>query len=127
LIRLRAADSTTIVTPMEDFAAALGTAGEAAGVTRQTVSSWVNHHPGFQAALNARRRELLDRRADAIRHADGLALSLVVDALDRGDVEVAARWLQARRLSEVDTARIGPVDVQAVVQTRVDALRMAAG
>ena len=43
----------------------LGSAAEAAGVTRQTVSSWVNHHPGFQAVLNVRRREILDQRADA--------------------------------------------------------------
>ena len=27
-------------------------------VTRQTVSEWLNHHPGFQAALNSRRQEL---------------------------------------------------------------------
>src|SRR5712691_11063017 len=32
--------------------------GKALEVTRQTVSEWFNHHPGFQAALNSRRQEL---------------------------------------------------------------------
>jgi len=27
---------------------------KAVEVTRQTVSEWLNHHPGFQAALNSR-------------------------------------------------------------------------
>ncbi len=27
-------------------------------VTRQTVSEWLNHHPGFQAALHSRRQGL---------------------------------------------------------------------
>ena len=27
-------------------------------VTRQTVSEWLNHHPGFQAVLHSRRQEL---------------------------------------------------------------------
>jgi hypothetical protein len=30
---------------------------DAIAVTRQTVSGWVNHHAGFQAALNKRRQE----------------------------------------------------------------------
>jgi hypothetical protein len=31
---------------------------QAIEVSRQTVSEWLNHHPGFQAALNSRRQEL---------------------------------------------------------------------
>jgi hypothetical protein len=36
-------------------------------VTRQTVSEWRNHHPGFQAALNSRRQELWVGMTDALR------------------------------------------------------------
>jgi hypothetical protein len=36
-------------------------------VTRQTVSEWLNHHPGFQAALNRRRQELWAGMTDALR------------------------------------------------------------
>jgi hypothetical protein len=37
-------------------------------VTRQTVSEWLNHHPGFQAALNRRRQELWVGMTDALRN-----------------------------------------------------------
>jgi hypothetical protein len=36
-------------------------------VTRQTISEWLNHHPGFQAALNRRRQELWAGMTDALR------------------------------------------------------------
>ena len=36
-------------------------------VTRQTVSEWLNHHPGFEAALNSRRRELWNGMTDTLR------------------------------------------------------------
>ena len=36
-------------------------------VTRQTVSEWLNHHPGFQAALNSRRQELWAGMTDTLR------------------------------------------------------------
>jgi hypothetical protein len=35
------------------------TTAERVGVARQTVSEWRNQHPGFQAALNRRREELM--------------------------------------------------------------------
>jgi hypothetical protein len=39
----------------------------ALGVGRPAVSDWVNHHPGFQAALNSRRQELWDGMIDTLR------------------------------------------------------------
>ena len=67
-------DSLKGITPtMEiaiDLLAAGATATAAAAaveVTRQTVSGWKNRHPGFQAALNLRRFELIAgaRRQDS--------------------------------------------------------------
>ena len=42
-------------------------AAVALGVTRETVSGWVNHHPPFLAALNARRQEASDGMVDTLR------------------------------------------------------------
>ena len=53
------------LTPQQETAVDLLASGKtltdtakALEVTRQTVSEWFNHHPGFQAALNSRRQEL---------------------------------------------------------------------
>src|SRR5215813_1469140 len=40
---------------------------EALEVTRQTVSEWLQHHPGFQAALNRRKQELWTGMTDTLR------------------------------------------------------------
>ena len=40
---------------------------QAIDVTRQTVSEWLNHHPGFEAALNRRRQELWGGMTDTLR------------------------------------------------------------
>ena len=53
------------LTPQQETAVDLLVTGKtvtdtaiAVDVTRQTVSEWLNHHPGFQAAVNSRRQEL---------------------------------------------------------------------
>jgi DNA-binding NarL/FixJ family response regulator len=52
------------LTPQQETAVDLLASGKmvtdtamAIAVTRQTVSEWRHHHPGFQAALNSRRQE----------------------------------------------------------------------
>jgi hypothetical protein len=64
-------------------------AAAAIEVTRQTVSEWLNHHPGFQAALNRRRQELWVGMTDALRN----LLPQVVEVL-KHELEGEAR-LQA--------------------------------
>jgi CRP-like cAMP-binding protein len=51
-------------------------------VTRQTVSEWVNHHPGFQAAVNARRQELWDGMVDTLRGLLPKALDVLARELE---------------------------------------------
>jgi hypothetical protein len=51
-------------------------------VTRQTVSEWLNHHPGFQAALNRRRQELWVGMTDALRGLLPKALEVLKCALE---------------------------------------------
>ena len=51
-------------------------------VTRQTVSEWVHHHPGFQAALNSRRQELWAGMSDRLRGLLPKALDVLEHELD---------------------------------------------
>ena len=62
------------LTPQQQTCVDLLTAGKtltdaaaALEVSREAVSGWVNHHPGFQAALNSRRQELWDGMAETLR------------------------------------------------------------
>lgn len=57
-------------------------AATAVNVTRQTVSEWLNHHAGFQAALNTRRQELWSRCVDRLRAMLPKALDRIEDELD---------------------------------------------
>ena len=62
------------LTPQQEMAVDLLASGQtvtdtavAIDVTRQTVSEWLNHHPGFQAALNSRRQELWVGMTNSLR------------------------------------------------------------
>jgi hypothetical protein len=51
-------------------------------VTRQTVSEWLNHHPGFQAALNGRRQDLWVGMTDTLRGLLPQALEVLKSELE---------------------------------------------
>jgi hypothetical protein len=55
---------------------------DAIGVQRPTVSHWLHHHLGFQAALNARRQELWDGMVDTLRGLLPKALEVLKKELD---------------------------------------------
>lgn len=120
----------TTTTPAQDLAidvlASGGTtddAAEAADVTRQTVSKWRNHHPGFQAALNTRRRDLNQERADRIRDLDAQALASVAIAIDNGDTAAALAWVKARQLHTVDVDAVGLTDADALIDRKAKGIR----
>jgi hypothetical protein len=84
------------LTPQQETAVDLLVSGKtvtdtatAVEVTRQTVSEWLNHHPGFQAALNRRRQELWAGMIDTLRGLLPKALEVL-----KGELEGEAR-LQA--------------------------------
>ena len=52
-------------------------AAETIGVTRQTVSEWLNQHAGFQAAVNRRRQELWEELIDSLRNLVPKALQVL--------------------------------------------------
>ena len=119
----------TTTTPAQDLAidvlASGGTtdaAAEAADVTRQTVSKWRNHHPGFKAALNVRRRDLNQERADRIRDLDAQALATVATAIDNGDAAALA-WVKTRQLHTVNVDAVGSIDAKAIIDKRATVVR----
>ncbi len=83
-------------------------AAEAAGVTRETVTRWVNHHPGFRAALDRYRHALAEENAAAAGRIRGKALATVERHLDDGaDLPTALavlRAVPAPELGRLDSA-----------------------
>jgi hypothetical protein len=101
LAHLRAA--LVSLTPAQAIAAdALATgstheaAAELAGVTRETVTRWANHHPAFRAALDSYRHALAAEQADTARRLRGKALAVVERRLDDdADLPTALAVLRA--------------------------------
>ena len=57
--------------------ASITQAAQAAGVTRQTVSEWCNHHDGFRAELSARRASALKDAQQQLEEAALLAVEVL--------------------------------------------------
>ena len=69
-------------------------AAVAAGVTRQTVNSWVNHHIGFIAELNQRRHEQTQLTAQKLQTAISAAIDNIEDRIKQGDFTLAMQLLK---------------------------------
>lgn len=82
-------------------------AAHAAGVTRQTVNEWANHHYGFIAELNRLRAERLQTCADTLQSTVVEALELVSAQIGEGDVAVAIGLLKIVKVDHLRAARTG--------------------
>jgi hypothetical protein len=110
------------LTPQQETAVDLLASGKtitdtasAVEVTRQTVSEWLNHHPGFQAALNSRRQELWVGMTDALRGLLPKALEVLKGALEgEAPLPAAVHVLKACGLYGMPAPQ-GPTDVEDVV------------
>ncbi|MDA8848163.1 hypothetical protein N9I50_00325 [bacterium] len=127
-------DSLKGLTPTMEIAIDLLAAGAtataaaaAAEVTRQTVSGWKNRHPGFQAALNLRRVELIAERADRIRELDARTLEVIADKVADGDAEAAMMWVRARHLHRVDVTQVGPIDAEVIFDAEANGVQIRSG
>jgi hypothetical protein len=69
-------------------------AAEAAGVDRATVHRWLREHFGFQAAVNAGRRELREGVHTRLERLAEKAAGCVEKAIDGGDVKAALEILK---------------------------------
>ena len=69
-------------------------AAVAAGVTRQTVNSWVNHDIGFIVELNQRRHEQRRISAQRLQTAISAAIDNIEERITQGDCTVALQLLK---------------------------------
>jgi hypothetical protein len=69
-------------------------AAVAAGVTRQTVNSWVNHHIGFIVELNQRRHEQIRISAQRLQTTISAAIDNIEDRITQGDTTAALQLLK---------------------------------
>ena len=69
-------------------------AAVAAGVTRQTVNSWVNHHIGFIVELNQRRHEQIRVSAQRLQATILAAIDNIDNRIARGDTTAALQLLK---------------------------------
>jgi hypothetical protein len=110
------------LTPQQETAVDLLASGQtvtdtamAIDVTRQTVSEWLNHHPGFQAALNRRRQELWVGMTDTLRGLLPKALEVLKSELEGETLLPAAvHVLKACGLYGGVRAPVGETDLQAI-------------
>ena len=110
------------LTPQQETAVDLLASGKtvtdtaaAIEVTRQTVSEWLNHHPGFQAALNRRRQELWSDMVDGLRALTPKALAVLARELDGGaPLAAAIHVLKATGLYGGIVAPSGPTEVEEI-------------
>ena len=70
-------------------------ASDEVGVARQTVSEWLNQHPGFQAGLNLRREELWAGMTDRLRALLPKAIEVLEGAVNDGSIKAALELLKA--------------------------------
>jgi hypothetical protein len=84
------------------------------GVTRQTISIWRNHHPGFQAALHARRQAIWGAAVDRLRELLPKAVERLEAELDGPDGwKIALRLIEATGLVRPQGAHLGAYGVGA--------------
>ena len=124
------------LTPQQETAVDLLASGKtvtdtaaAVEVTRQTVSEWVNHHPGFQAALNRRRQELWGNMVDGLRALAPKAMAVLEKELDgETPVPAAIHVLRACGLygAAAPAGPIEPEEIAARMQLAADTRQHAA-
>ncbi|MBX3276438.1 MAG: helix-turn-helix domain-containing protein [Acidobacteria bacterium] len=95
--------------------ATITAAAGAVGVSRQTVSEWVNRDAEFRATLNRRRAELWTEQSDRLRSLIPKALDRLEAALENGTGDGLRAALGVLKLAGVgDLSRIGPTSAQAI-------------
>src|SRR5262249_17311347 len=75
---------------------------EAVGVTRETVSGWLNQQPEFQAALNRKPRELWEGWRDRLRAMLPSALDVIQSELEKGNLKAALEIVKTARFEGLE-------------------------
>jgi len=96
---------------------------EKVGVARQTITNWRLYHPGFQAELNRRRREIWGSSGDRMRSLLPKALDRIEKTLSDDDNpnawRAALEMLRATGLYEQDLGAIGTDDAREIAKSAI--------
>ena len=71
------------------------------GLSRQTVSNWINNNHVFKEEKERRQRNIRQQSSELLHSALGKSIKVIINQLDKGDV-VTARWL----LSQVGVLKL---------------------
>ena len=71
------------------------------GLSRQTVSNWINNNHVFKEEKERRQRNIRQESSELLHSALGKSIKVIINQLDKGDV-VTARWL----LSQVGVLKL---------------------
>ncbi|MFZ4434724.1 MAG: hypothetical protein ACOYOQ_16150 [Microthrixaceae bacterium] len=94
-------------------------AADQAGVSREQVNRWLNHHPGFVAEFNRRVNERLEARTVRRDLLEDRALDTIEGALNDGNASVALALLKL--LQAQPRPAPGPATVDEVISAKVAA------
>lgn len=102
-------------------------AGNAAGVTRQTINNWKNHHPEFIAEMNRRRQEIWEASREHLRSLVPKALHVLDAALssETPNSRLAIRVLELSGLPNESISPSGPATTMNVIDAEVYRRRQA--
>jgi hypothetical protein len=105
--------------------ASISQAAKASGVSRQTCSGWVNHHPYFRAELNRRREEVWAASKDRLRFLLPVALTALEHELRGGEAsyKAALALLKLAGMGNADYGEVGPTDANQIIDEEVRAHR----
>ena len=102
-------------------------AGDAAGVTRQTISTWKNHNALFIAERNRRQQEIWAASLDRLRSLIPKALDVLDSALsaETPNTRVAMKVIELAGLSDTTLTPVGPTTPDEVLDEEVQRRRDA--
>ncbi len=98
--------------------------GESVGLSRETITRWMLYHPGFQAEINRRRREMAENSLDRLRDLLPKALDTIEDALDdennQNRCKIALELLKTAGPLSFPVVRFvtGPIDANSIILDR---------
>jgi hypothetical protein len=86
---------------------------EGLGISRQTLSSWLNHSSQFQAEMNKRRLEIIGESADYIRALIPKAIKVLEEELENGPNRALAA-VTILKLLKFELPKVGPTDPEVI-------------
>jgi hypothetical protein len=93
-------------------------AAELAGVNRETVTRWANHHPGFRETLDRYRHAMAEASTDAACRIRSKALATVERHLDDDDTDLPTALAVLRTVPAPELDRLASADERLAAEVR---------